>query len=124
LAALGQDFTGLRIGEQIEIAVAVAVFFVGERAMNTALVVLLAERHGPERLRQQRELLNMEAGFACARFEGEAAHADEIAEVEVVEPRERLFAQVIPAGIDLYAPGLVADVSERDLALRAMCGQA
>ncbi len=119
-AAGDQRVARFGIGVQIEIPVTVSVLLVGQSAVNDAGLVRLAERDHPEGLRQQCELLDVQRALAHARDEGEAAHADDVAQVQVVEIGERLVADLVLSDVELQPSALVADVGEGDLALRAM----
>ena len=50
--------------------------------------------------------------------------ADDVADVEVLDPPERLLAQRIDAGVGLDRPGQVADVEEDGLAVAALADDA
>ena len=63
-------------------------------------------------------------GLAGLGAEQRARHADEIAEVEMLEDVELLVAQHILLRVNLDAPALVADVNEHGLAHVAMRGDA
>ena len=76
--AQDEQLARLLVGEQVELAVAVARLDVGEA------VVLVGRR--AQRLRQQRPAVDAQRQLAAARAEGRALDADQVAEVEVDEP--------------------------------------
>ena len=74
LRARHEDLADLGIGDQVEIALAVAGLHVFQ-----AVPFL---RHGEQRLREELELLDVHAQLAGARAEEVALHADDVADID------------------------------------------
>ena len=75
-------------------------------------------------LGQQLVGLDAQGQLAAPRAEGDALDADDVAEVEVEQPRHRLVAEHVDAGLQLDAPRAVVEVEEGHLALAAAGVQA
>ena len=102
----------LRVGDQVELAVAEAELDVGEAR------VLVGER--AQRLRQRVPGLQPQAELAAPALEGEPLDADEVADVGVDEELVLVVAEDVGAGVELDLPGAVAKVDERRLAVAAL----
>ena len=85
-------------------------------------VVLVGRR--AQRLREQREAVEPERQLAAAGAEHGAVGADQVAEVEVEQPRHGLLAEHVDARHQLDPARAVDDVEERRLALAAARGEA
>ena len=81
-------------------------------------------RRRAQRLGQNGEAGELDGNFAGLGGEQRAVHADEIAEVEMLENVELLVAEDIFLRVNLDAPALVAHVNEHGLAHVAMRGDA
>ena len=113
-----RDERGARLlaGEQVDLAVAVTGLDVGEA------VVLVGRR--AQRLGEQLEAGDLERELARARLHHGPVDADQVAEVELEQPREGLLAEDVDAGHQLHPAGAVDEVEERGLALPAARGEA
>ena len=105
----------LLVGDQVELAVAVAGLDVLEP------MELLRRR--AQRLRQQRPAGHGQRQLAAARLEGRAVDADQVAEVERHEAVEGLLAERVAARMELEAAGAVDQVEEGGAAMAAARGQ-
>ena len=118
LCPLDKRVLDLRIDDQVEVALAVADFGVGEGVERLA-VLLLDHRQRPHRLRQHGELPAVDRQFARVGAEGEALDTHEVADVEqflengVVERRIAFGADVVAADVDLDAARVVLQLEER-----------
>ena len=104
-----QHLARLRVDDQVDVALAVAHLDVGQA------VELLRQR--VERLGEQDQLLHVHRDLAGLGAEHLAPRADEVAEVEQAQVRERLLAQRVLAQVELELAGLVLDVTELGLAV-------
>ena len=116
LRARDEDVARLLVGHQVELAVAQARLGVREP------VVLLGRRS--QRLREQRPVVDRDAQLAAAGLEDRAVGAEQVAEVAVEEPLERLVAEHVAARLELDPARAVVEVEERHLALAAAGVQA
>ena len=117
LAALEEHFLHLRIRDQIEVTLAIANFGVFEPVPFRRR---RAQRFG-ENGEAQSSLMEISPVLVVNSV---PCHADEIAEVEVLENIELFVAENIFLRINLDAPALVADVNEHGFAHVAMRGDA
>ena len=69
------------IHDQIDVALAVTDFWVGEGVEGLS-VLLFHDGQGPQRFGEQGQLLAVYRQFAGVGMEGESLHADEVADVE------------------------------------------
>jgi hypothetical protein len=113
--ARGEELAGLLVGDEVELAAAVA------RLDVLQAVELLRRR--PQGLREQRPVLDAQRQLAAARHEGDAVDADEVAEVQAEERLHRLGAEDVGARLQLDAPAAVDEVQERHPALAAARGE-
>ena len=79
---------------------------------------LFPERQRPQRLRQQLHLGRPHRDFAGASAEQRASDSDHVADVEQVERRIRLVAQLVFLEVELNAAAVVGQVREGRLAVR------
>ena len=93
LGARDEDLARLRVGDQVELAVAQARLGVRQP------VVLLGRR--AQRLRQQRPLADRDRQLAAAGLEDRAVGADEVAEVHRQQALERLVAEDVASRLQL-----------------------
>ena len=84
--------------------------------------MLLGRR--PQRLGEQRDVLERDRQLAGAGADDRAVGADQVAEVEVRQAAELLLAEHVLPAEQLDAPGAVDEVEERGLALPAARGDA
>ena len=119
--ALDEDLLDLRIDDQVEVALAVADFGVGEGVERLA-VLLLDDGQRADRLRQNRKVFAVDRQLARIGAEGEAFDADDVADVEqlledrIVERRISFGADVVAADVDLDAARVVLQLEERGAA--------
>ncbi len=116
LGAGDEDVARLLVGDQVQLAAAEAGLDVGQP------VVLLGRR--PQRLGEQRDVLERDRQLAGARADDRAVGADQVAEVEVRQAAELLLAEHVLPAEQLDAPRAVDEVQERGLALPAARGDA
>ena len=107
---------GLGVDDEVNIALAVACFLVGQA------VVLL--RQWAQRLREQRDRLRAHAHLAALGAEHLTVDADNIADVVLLEAVVLLFIHLVLASVELDAAGLVLQIAEADLAHAALAHQA
>ena len=74
-----------------------------------------------QRLGEQRRLAHRERQLAALGHVEVAVDADDVADVEVLDPPEGLLAEVVDPGVGLDRAGQVADVEEDGLAVAALC---
>ena len=110
-AALVKDLLDVVVGNEVEVALAVARLDVREP------VPLGRER--PQRLADDGELRRLKRDLLRARREHRPLHADEIAEVELLQHLERLVAERVFLRVNLHPVGAVADVQKDAFAHRA-----
>ena len=106
--ALAEDVPRLFVGDEVPVALPVALLDVREA------VPLLRRRL--QRLRQHREGRRLDRDLAGASAEQGARRANDIAEVAVLQRLEVAFADVVAAEVHLDAPFAIAQVQERRLA--------
>ena len=106
--ARDEDLAHVGIGDQIQIALAVARLHVFQA------VPLL--RHGEQRLAEELQLLRVDAQFAGARAEEIAFHADDVADIDQLEEREIALAHGVFLDVDLQALAVLLQVREAGLA--------
>ena len=111
LRALQKDFAHLGIHHQVDIALAVAQFDVGEP------VPLLGQ--GQQVFAEEGDLLDVDAEFAGAGAEQISADADVVAEVEQFVELESLVADGIFLDVDLQPLAALLEVGESGLAHEA-----
>ena len=110
-AAFVEHVLDVEVGDEVEVALAVAGFDVGEA------VPLGRER--AERLADNGERLGLERDLLRARGEHRSFHAKEIAEIEFLQHLERLLAEGVFLRVNLHTVGAVADVEKDAFAHRA-----
>jgi hypothetical protein len=71
-------------------------------------------------LGEQLRLPHRERQLAALRHVEVAVDADDVTDVEVLDPPERLLAEDVDAGVGLDRSGQVADVEEGRLAVAAL----
>src|ERR1019366_4871684 len=103
-----EDLSDLRVGDEVEIALAVARFHVLQP------VPFLG--HGEQRLGKELQLLRVYAQLAGARAEQVAIHAHDVADVEHLEKLEIAFAHRVLLDVDLQALSALLQVRETGLA--------
>ena len=81
--------------------------------------LFLSERQRAQRLREQLERLDAHGHLAGARAEQRPRHADDVAEVEMLDDRITIVAERVLPEVQLDAPRLIGEVRERRLAVRA-----
>jgi hypothetical protein len=116
LGAHDEQLARLLVGDEVELAVAVAQLDVLEP------VALLGRR--AQRLREHAEVLEAQRQLAAARAQDRALGTDQVAEVEVQQALEGFLAELVDARHQLDAPRAVDHVEERGLALLAPGGEA
>ncbi len=109
LRALHEGGVHVFVGNEVHIALTVADLLVG-KAME-----LLGQ--GTQALGKQLEGIYRNGELATARAHHQAAHADPVAQVQVLHLGEGLFAQRVDAAEQLDAAGGVHKLEEDDLAL-------
>ena len=102
------------VRHQVELALAVADVGVGDAVEEVRRVA--------ERLRQQDALADLDRQLAPFGHVEVALDADDVADVEVLDPVEGLLAERVDPGVGLDRPGEVADVEEGRLAVAALPG--
>ena len=112
LEARREDVAHLGVGDEVDVALAVARLGVGQT------VVLLRQR--TQRLREQRDLSRRDRQLASAGAHDGPDRADPVAEVEFLDCLERVFADEVDAREELQVAGRVSDDEEDDLALVAL----
>ena len=103
---------GVRVGDQVDVALAVSLLLVGEA------VELLRQR--PQRLREQPERRDLDRQLAGARPEERPRCADDVAQVPVLERLVGLGADAVARHVELDAPAHVLDRREARLAHDAL----
>ena len=111
LAALDEDVAHLRIHEEVDVALAVTEFDVGEP------VPFLGERQ--QVFGKEGQFFDVNAELAGARAKQITARADVIAEVEQFVKVESFFTDRVFFHVDLEALALLLDVRESGLAHEA-----
>ena len=111
-ASQHEDAAHLGVREQVEVALAVAGFDVGEP------VPLLGRRQ--QRLREQRQLARLDGELALARAHHDTSDAHEVAEVDEIEEPVGLLTHHVLAHVELQPRLAVADRGERGLAVAAL----
>ena len=111
LGALDEDFAGVEVGEEVDVALAIAQLDVGE-----AVIFLRQREHG---LGEKGEPLDMDGELAGAGAEEIAGDADVVAEVEELVEREALLADGVEADVNLQALAALLQRGEARLALGA-----
>ena len=112
LRALDEDVERGWIGDQIDVALSIALFLVGEP------VELFRQR--PQRLREQPHLARLDRQLASLGLEQRAPCADEVAQVPVLEGIERLGAECVERDVELDAAAHVLQRREGGLAHHAL----
>ena len=107
---LPEDLAHLGVHHEVDVALAVAEFLVGDLVERLA-VRLLRERDWPEALRERDEFVSLDRHLAHLRAEHRAAHTDDVADVE------QLFDDgvVVPLGLARLLQVVALEV-ELDLA--------
>ena len=108
---LDEDFAGVEVGEEIDVALAIAEFDVGE-----AVIFFRQGEHG---LGEKGEPLDMDGELAGAGAEEIAGDADVVAEVEEFVEREALFADGVEADVNLQTLATLLERGESRFALGA-----
>ena len=115
LRALAEQLAGLRVGDQVELAMAVAQLDVLEP------VELVGRR--AQALREQRPAVDPQRELAALGREDGPVGADDVAEVQPDQALERLLAEDVRPGVELDRPERVDEVEERGLAVAAPGGE-
>ena len=110
-AALDERIAGIRVHDEIQIALAIASIGVGKA------VEFLRQRM--QALGQQRDLLRMHAHLAGLGGEHIALHADHVADVIIFEGLVGVLAHVVAADIDLDPAVAILQMGETGLAHHA-----
>ena len=108
LRARDEDLADLRVGDQIQIALAVADLHVFQA------VPLLGHRE--QRLRQEIQMFDVDAQLAGPGAEQVALDADDVADIEQLVERKILFADRVLAHIDLQLLAVLHQMRETGLA--------
>ena len=103
-AALVEHVLDVEVGDEVEVALAVTGLDVGE--------AVPLGRQGAQRLANDGELRRLERDLLRARSEHRPFHAEEIAEIELLQHLERLLAEGVFLRVNLHAIGAVADVQK------------
>ena len=111
LVARDEQLARVLVGDQVELAVAVA----GARVAEAVVLV----RRRAQRLGEQRALDHRERELAALGDVHAAVDADDVADVEVEDAVVGLLAERVHAHDDLDRAGQVAQVEERRLAVPA-----
>jgi hypothetical protein len=106
--AVDEHLAALGVGDQVQLALAVARLDVGQA------VVLVGGR--AQRLRQHSDTVDQERELAAAGAHRAAVDADQVAEVEREQELELLLPQHVDAGVQLDPPAAVDEIEERRLA--------
>src|SRR5688572_2929603 len=80
--------------------------------------LFLAERERAQRLRQQLYMLHANRDLACTCAKKGAGYADDITDVEQLQLRKDLFAQLVPAEVELQATLRIGQMRKYGLAVR------
>ena len=121
LGASDEYVAHLRVHHQVDVALAVADFGVGEGVERLA-VLGLDDGQRADRLREHRELAAVHRQLARIGMEREAFDADEVADVEqflehrVIQRGIAFGADVVAADVDLNAARVVLQFEERSAA--------
>ena len=115
-AAFVEHVLDVEVGDEVEVALTVAGLDVRE--------AVPLGREGAQRLADDSELRRLERDLLRARGEHRPFHAEEIAEVELLQHLERLLAEGVFLCVNLHAIGAVADVQKDAFAHRAERGHA
>ncbi len=99
-----EDLARALVCHQVELALAVASLGVGDAVEEVGRVA--------QRLGEQRALAHRERELAALGDVEIALDADDVADVEVLDPAEGLLAERVEASVGLDRPGEVADVEE------------
>ncbi len=111
-----EQLPDLVAGDQVELAVP-------EAGLDVLEAVVLLGR-GPERLRQQRVVIDPQRQLTAAGAEGDPVDADQIAEIERDQALHPLGAEHVGPRLELNPARAVDEVEERHLALAAAAGDA
>src|SRR5215218_4714988 len=110
-AALAKELARLRVGDQVELAMAVPKL----RVLEAVELV----RRRAKALGQERPTGEPERELAAPGLEGDAVDADDVAEVEAGEALVLGGAQHVRPGVKLDPAGAVGEVDERRLSVAA-----
>ncbi len=80
--------------------------------------LLLSERQRSQGLRQQRHRFDAHGDLTGSRAEQRTGHSDHIAEVEQVDQREDVVAQIVATEVELNAGPLIGEMAEHRPAVR------
>ncbi len=114
LRARLEDLARALVGHQVELALAVARLDVGDPVEEVGRVA--------QRLRQQHALADADRQLAAFGHMEDAVDADQIADVEFLDPPEGLLAELVATRVGLDRAADVADVEEGGLAVAALAG--
>ena len=107
---------------EIRVALPVALLGVGEPGVPHHLPVhhlLLPERQGAQRLREQRDLRRAHRHLARPRAEERPLDADDVADVQRLHQRPTLLAQRVAPEVELDPAARVGEMREGGLAMAA-----
>jgi hypothetical protein len=90
-----EDFFDLRVGDQVEIALAIPNLNIGK-----AMPLL---RKGTKRLSEKTELLNLNGQLSCLRPENFPFQSDEISDIESFKELEGFFTDDLFLKVNLYS---------------------
>ncbi len=109
-----EDLARALVRHQVELALTVADLGVGDAVEEVGWVA--------QRLCKQHALAHLERQLAALGHVEIALDPDQVADVEVFDPVERLLSERVDASVGLDRAGEVADVEERRLAVAALPG--
>ena len=109
--ALDEDLAAFEVGEEVDVALAVAQLDVGQ-----AVKLLRQREHG---LGEKGQPLDVDGQLAGAGAEEVAGDADVVAQVEQLVEREALLADGVEADVDLQPLAILLERGEAGLALGA-----
>ena len=120
--ALAKHRLHVRVEREVEIAAAIAQFFVAELIVDDALAI--AEfffGHGQRAngFGQQREVSHLHGDVPGARFEDRAGDADEIPDVEQLPQGKRLIAHDVEPDVNLKAALGISQIGKGRFAMTA-----
>src|SRR5665647_1937473 len=107
---------------KIRIALTISLLWIGKTGVPNRLAIdnlFLSERQRPQRFREKLEALRPDSRLACTRAKQRAGHADDVAEIEMIEHAEFLVAELILSEVQLNAPGGISKMREHRLPVRA-----
>jgi hypothetical protein len=114
--ALGEELTRLRVGDEVELATAIA-------RLGVLKTVELVRRRA-QALRQELPRREAQGELATTRLERRSLHADEVPEIQMQELIEALRTEHIGTGVELQPAGCVDEIQKRRLPVAAAGHQA